>query len=628
MTQTAISHGREDPAVGVSSRVELEFQPSGTRVRVPPGVTLFDAASWNGIAIDSTCGGHGTCKKCKIRITGGQVPASPLDARAFSPDELRAGWRLACRAQADGDLQVEVPPLVTRPKAATVGVGRQVILRPAAQKRYLELDEPSLSDQRADLERVLAALDDLELRVDLGVLRSIGSVLRAADYRVTAVIVDDVLIDVQPGDTTARLYGIAFDLGTTTVVATLLDLSTGTPLAVASMLNKQQPFGADVITRISAIMMDPAAMDTLARLARETLAELTADVCGQAGVDPAEVCEVALAGNATMTHIALGIDPEPLGVAPFIMAARQLPEVRAAADLDLPVHPRARGFPFPAFGAYVGGDITAGLLASGMDRDSRIRLFVDIGTNCEIVLGNRDWLLATAAPAGPAFEGAAIRCGMRAADGAIEVVSMTPDGLDLRVIGDGEPAGLCGSGLVDAVASLVGVGLLDRSGRFVPEQDAAALAPGLAGRLTTLGAERVFVLHWLAEPGDVTRSVYLSQRDVRELQFAKAAIATGWNVLLQEAGLAPGDIQQVLLAGSFGSYLSPASAIRLGLVPRLPAARIVSAGNVAGEGAKMALLSVRERAGALALQEEVRYVELSDRSDFNDAFVDQLQFPA
>jgi uncharacterized 2Fe-2S/4Fe-4S cluster protein (DUF4445 family) len=627
MTHGAVTHGAADPAAGLPARVDLVFQPSGTRVRVPPGVTLFDAASWNGIAIDSTCGGHGTCKKCKIRIADGSVPASPLDVRAFSPDELRAGWRLACRAQAEGDLQVEVPPLATRPKAATVGVGRQVILRPAAQKRYLELAEPSLSDQRTDLERVLAGLDDLELRVDLGVLRSIGSVLRSADYRVTAVIVDDVLIDVQPGDTTARLYGIAFDLGTTTVVATLLDLATGTPLAVASMLNKQQPFGADVITRISAIMMEPATLDTLARLAHETLAELTADVCGQAGVDPLEVCEVAVAGNATMTHIALGIDPEPLGVAPFIMAARHLPEV-LAADLDLPVHPRARAFMFPAFGGYVGGDITAGLLASGMDRDSRTRLFVDIGTNCEIVLGNRDWLLATAAPAGPAFEGAAIRCGMRAADGAIEVVSMTPDGVELRVIGDAKPAGLCGSGLVDAVASLVGVGLLDRSGRFAGEADAPALAPGLAGRLTMLGAERVFVLHWLEEPGDVARSIFLSQRDVRELQFAKAAIATGWNILLQEAGLAPGDIQQVLLAGSFGSYLSPANAIRLGLVPRLPAARVVSAGNVAGEGAKMALLSVRERAGALALQEEVRYVELSDRSDFNDAFVEQLQFPA
>jgi uncharacterized 2Fe-2S/4Fe-4S cluster protein (DUF4445 family) len=617
-----------DPAVGLPARVDLEFQPSGTRVRVPPGVTVFDAASWNGIAIDSTCGGHGTCKKCKVRIADGRVPASPLDARAFSPDELRAGWRLACRAQATGDLQIEVPPLVTRPKAATVGVGRQVILRPAAQKRYLELAEPSLADQKTDLERVVAGLDDLELRVDLGVLRSIGSVLRAADYRVTAVIVDDVLIDVQPGDTTARLYGIAFDLGTTTVVATLLDLTAGTPLAVASMLNKQQPFGADVITRISAIMMEPGAIDTLARLARETLAELAAEVCAQAGVEASEVCEVALAGNATMTHIALGIDPEPLGVAPFIMAARQLPEVLATADLGLPVHPRARAFMFPAFGAYVGGDITAGLLASGMDRDSRTRLFVDIGTNCEIVLGNRDWLLATAAPAGPAFEGAAIRCGMRAAAGAIEVVSITPDGVDLKVIGDVAPAGLCGSGLVDAVASLVGVGLLDRSGRFVPEEQAAAIAPGLAGRLTRLGQERVFVLHWLADPGDVSRSVYLSQRDVRELQFAKAAIATGWNILVDEAGLAPGDIQQVLLAGSFGSYLSPASAIRIGLVPRLAVARVVSAGNVAGEGAKMALLSVRERAGALALQEEVRYVELSDRADFNDAFVDQLQFPA
>ncbi|HEY1640483.1 MAG TPA: ASKHA domain-containing protein [Streptosporangiaceae bacterium] len=608
------------------ARVDLVFQPAGSRVRVPPGVTVFDAASWNGIAIDSTCGGHGTCKKCKVRVTGGSVPASPLDARAFSPDELRDGWRLACRALAAGDLEIDVPPLVTRPKAATVGVGRQVILRPAAQKRYLELTEPSLRDQRTDAERVLAALDDLEVRIDLPVLRVLGRVLREADYKVTAVVVDEVLIDVQPGDTTMALYGIAFDLGTTTVVATLLDLSTGTPLAVASMLSKQQPFGADVITRISAVMMDPAALGTLARLAHETLAELAAEVCDSAGIDPAEVIEVAVAGNATMTHLALGIDPEPLGVAPFIMSTRLLPEV-LAADLDLPVHPRARAFCFPAFGAYVGGDITSGLLASGMDRDSRTRLFIDIGTNCEIVLGNRDWLLATAAPAGPAFEGAAIRCGMRAADGAIEVVSMTPDEVRLQVIGDTEPAGLCGSGLVDAVASMVGIGLLDHSGRFVTAEQAAAAAPALAGRLTQLGKERVFVLHWLGEPGDVQQSVYLSQRDVRELQFAKAAIATGWNILLQEAGLEPRDVQQVLLAGSFGSYLSPANAIKLGLVPRLPALRVVSAGNVAGEGAKMALLSVRERAGALALLGEVRYVELSDRSDFNDAFVDQLPFP-
>ncbi len=627
MTQTTDATLADDQVTAGPARVDLLFEPAGTRVRVPPGVTLFDAASWNGIAIDSTCGGHGTCKKCKVQITGGTVPATPLDVRAFSPDELHDGWRLACRVVTGADLRVNVPPLVTRPKAATVGVGRQVILRPAVQKRYLELDEPSLADQLTDLERVLRAVDDLELRADLHALRSIGRALRAADYKVTAVIADDVLIDVQEGDTTGRVYGIAFDLGTTTVVATLLDLSTGTPLAVASMLSKQQPFGADVITRISSVMMDPAALGRLTGLAHETLNELAADVCAQAGVDPADVLEVAMAGNATMTHLALGIDPEPLGVAPFIMSTRLFPEV-LAADIGVAVHPRARAVVFPSFGAYVGGDITAGLLAAGMDRDARTRLFIDIGTNCEIVLGNREWLVGTAAPAGPAFEGAAIRCGMRAADGAIEVVSMSPGGLELKVIGDAPPAGLCGSGLVDAVAELVRLGLLDRSGRLIPEQDAAAIAPGLAPRLTQLGAERVFVLHWLGEPGDAAHSIYLSQRDVRELQFAKAAIATGWNILLEETGLAPRDIQQVLLAGSFGSYLSPGNAIRLGLVPRLPVPRVVSAGNVAGEGAKMALLSMRERSGALALLEEVRYVELSDRADFNDRFVEQLQFPA
>ncbi len=491
------------------------------------------------------------------------------------------------------------------------------------QKRYLELAEPDLADQASDLERVLAQLDDLEPRAELSVLKTLGRTLREADYKVTAVVADDVLIAVEPGDTTGRRFGIAFDLGTTTVVATLLDLGTGTPVAVASALNKQQPFGADVITRISATMMDPGALDKLQALAQETLAELAAAVCAEGGVEPAEVYEVALAGNATMTHIALGIDPEPLGMAPFILATRLYPDV-LAADLGLPAHPRARAVVFPAFGAYVGGDITAGLLASGMDRDARVRLFVDIGTNCEIVLGNRDWLLATAAPAGPAFEGAAIRCGMRAADGAIEVVAMTADELTMKVIGDAEPQGLCGSGLVDAVTGLVKLGLLDASGRFVTQEQAGALAPGLAGRLTAIGKERVFVLHWRGAAED---SIYLSQRDVRELQFAKAAIATGWHILLEEAGLTQDDVKQVLLAGSFGSFLSPVAAIRIGLVPKVPVARVVPAGNVAGEGAKMALLSLRERAGGLALLEEVRYVELSDRADFNDRFVEQLNFP-
>lgn len=607
-----------------TGRVRLQFLPLERDVRVPPGVTVFDAASWNGIAIDSTCGGHGTCKKCRVRITSGSVPVSRLDVRCFSAEELRDGWRLACMAVAVGDVAVDVPPLSTRPKAATVGVGRQVILRPAIQKRYVELAEPSLQDQRPDLARVLDAIDDLELRADLHALRRLPGVLRASDFKLTAVVVDDVLVDVEPGDTTARRFALAFDLGTTTVVATLLDMSTGTPAAVASMLNTQQPFGADVITRISATMLDPEALDRLRSLAQETLAALATEVCAEAEVDATEVYEVALAGNATMTALVLGIDPEPLGVAPFVMSTASWPALRAS-DLGLSVHPGAPAVVFPALGAYVGGDIVAGMLASGMDRDKRLRLFIDVGTNCEIVLGDGERIIATAAPAGPAFEGGAIRCGMRAADGAIEVVKLSDDGVRLQVIGDVEPVGLCGSGLVDAVAELVRFGLLDSTGRLVSHEDAKEIAPGLADRFASIGAERVFVLAWRGiEAAD---SVYLSQRDVRELQFAKAAIATGWTLLLEEFGISSDDVQQVLLAGSFGSYLSPASAVRIGLVPKLSVLRIVSAGNVAGEGAKMVLLSMQERAGAAALLREVRYVELSDRPDFNDRFVDMLAFP-
>ncbi len=617
-----------------SGRVQLSFTVEGGQdrsVRVPPGVTVFDSASWNGIAIDSTCGGHGTCHKCKVRVDDGGaagLPVSRHDRRTFSEDELASGWRLACLATATRDLAVHVPPLTTRPKAATVGVGRQVILRPAVQKRYVELADASLKDQRSDLQRLTDAIDDLELTADLALLRRLPQVLREGDFKVTAVIVDEALIDVEPGDTSELRYAIAFDLGTTTVVATLLDLTTGTPVAVASMLNKQQPFGGDVITRISATMMDPGALAKLQQLAGETMDELAQQVCTEGGVDPRNVYEVAVAGNATMTALALGIDPEPLGVAPFVMSTAQ-PPVVLATDVGLAVHPQARVAMFPALGAYVGGDIVAGMLATGMDRDKRTRLFIDVGTNCEIVLSNGDTLVATAAPAGPAFEGGAIRCGMRAADGAIEVIRLDPESseVELQVIGDVEARGLCGSGLVDAVAELVRVGLLDSSGRFIPDEVAAEKVPNLAPRLAKIGEERVFILHRPSPDAEVTDCVYLSQRDVRELQFAKAAIATGWTLLFEELGLEADDISQVLLAGSFGSYLSPASAVRIGLVPKLPVLRIVSAGNVAGEGAKMALLSLRERAGAATLLEEVQYVELSDRPEFNDRFVDQLAFP-
>ena len=605
-------------------RLRLRFLPDGAEVSVPSGTAVFDAASWNGIAIDSTCGGYGTCKKCKVRVLSGDMPVGDIDPRAFSAAELADGWRLACRAAAHTDLVVEVPPLQTRPKAALAGVGRHVILRPAVQKRHLALDEPTLEDQRSDLQRVLDGLEDLEPHTSIDLMRSLGGILRAANFDVTAVVCDQELIDVEPGDTTARRFAIAFDLGTTTVVATLLDLDSGQPVAVRSMLNRQQPYGADVITRISATMMDDRALSALSERAHETVAELVDEVCAEGAVDAREIYEITVCGNVTMMQLALGIDPEPLSMAPFVVATHTFPPVHAA-DFGVIVHPRAPAFVFPSLGAYVGGDIVAGILATGLTRDRRLRLFIDVGTNSEIALGSSERVLATAAPAGPAFEAAQIKCGMRAAEGAIEALKITGDDLELEVIGDVEPVGMCGSGLVDAVAELVQHGLLDHSGRFIPDEDAAVLHPGLAPRLTMIGKERVFVLHWRDK--DPETSVYLSQRDVRELQFAKASIATGWGILVRELGVEPGEITQVLLAGSFGAYLTPLSAVRIGLVPKLALPRIVSAGNVAGEGAKIAALSLRERAEAHSILREVEYIELSGRADFNDLFIDQLAFP-
>jgi uncharacterized 2Fe-2S/4Fe-4S cluster protein (DUF4445 family) len=607
-----------------AGRVDLKFSTQNVTHRVPPGVSVFDAASWNGIAIDSTCGGHGTCKKCKVQIIEGNVPITRLDIRAFSEEELKDGWRLACVAKATQDLAINVPPLATRPKAATVGVGRQVILRPATQKRYLELDEPTLHDQIPDLQRVKNAISDLEVSVDFSVLKKLPKTLRSANWKVTVTVVDNALVDIEPGDTTDQRYAVAYDLGTTTVVATLLDLNTGTPAAVKSMLNMQQPYGADVISRISATMMDEAALQRLQQTATETLNGLTQEVLQEAGVNRSQVYEVAIAGNATMVQLALGVDAEPVGVAPFITATESWPTL-LAKDFGIEINENARAFVFPSFGAYVGGDIVSGVLATGMDRDKRTRLFIDVGTNCEIILSNGEKILATAAPAGPAFEAASIACGMRAADGAIEVVAIEEDELKLKVIGDAEPIGICGSGLVDACAQLVKAGLLDNSGKFVDQETANLKAPNLSKNLITLNSgERVFVLH-----GDEKNpKVYLSQRDVRELQFAKASIATGWRLLLEALELDDLDVQQVLLAGSFGSYLSPASAVAVGLVPKLPVMRIVPAGNVAGEGAKMVLLSQTERSGAMTLLKEVDYVELSDRQDFNDKFIEELAFPS
>ena len=601
----------------IQRKLEVTYQPFDRTTRVPPGTTLFSAAHWIGLPIDSTCGGRGTCGKCKVRVTEGAAEVTTADHRHLRKEEIEGGWRLSCQAQIYADMTCEVPQLLRVPKAATMGLGRLVILDPNVRKVYLELAEPTLEDQRSDVMRLRDALtaEGHDMAAGVPVLRTIPTALRDSAFKVTAVLAGEQLVALEPGDTTSECFGVAFDVGTTTLVGTLMNLRTGMAVGVLSTLNGQAPFGADVISRVSHGMNGPDSVLELQNAVVTTMNSILADLYQQTGVSPARTYEAVVVGNATMLHLLFGIDPSPLAVMPFTPAFME-PLLVAARDVGLDIHPNGYIQTLPALGAYVGADIVAGVLATNLVREDKLRVFVDVGTNGEIVLGNAQRALATAAPAGPAFEGSQIRCGMRATEGAIEGVHLG-DTVELQVIGGDVPAlGICGSGLVDAVAQLLHVGLLDHSGRMKGADD--VVGHPLADRLIEIDGVRAFLL---------ADGVFLSQRDVRELQFAKGSIATGIKVLMDILGVETKDLDEVLLGGSFGSYLNPESAKIIGLVPAVDVDKIIAVGNSAGEGAKIALLSYRERQVAFELPSRIEYVELSGRADFNDAFVSVLQFP-
>jgi uncharacterized 2Fe-2S/4Fe-4S cluster protein (DUF4445 family) len=611
------------------TKITIEFRPHDKTTRVPPGITLFNAANWIGLPIDSTCGAKGTCGKCKVRILSGVNGVTPADRKVFSQEELTAGWRLSCRAEATTDVVCEVPRLMGNPKAALMGYGRHVVLDPNVHKIFLTLPPPELEDQRSDFTRLRDALENegFVVQASLSVLRQLPMLLREAQWQVTAVVVGQELVAVEPGDTRQRAYGLAFDIGTTTVVGMLLDLNSGAAMAVRSLLNSQAVYGADVIARISHAMLNPEGLGQLTSAIQQTLHMLITSLLAEAEVVGHEVYEAVVAGNATMLHLLLGLHPEAIGLTPFIPVVDELMQV-SAGELALPILPQAQVHLLPHIGAYVGADLVGGLLATGLAQDEGVRLLVDVGTNGEIILGSKVRTVATAAPAGPAFEGAQIKDGMRASAGAIEAVTITHETIQFKVIGDAPPIGLCGSGLIDAVAQMRLCGLLLSSGKFIqPDVAVQRFAPAIAQRLVVAeDGSRAFVLAWPAESGS-GKPVVLTQRDIRELQFAKGAIAGGIEVVMRELGVSVDELAAIYLAGSFGSYINPQSARVIGLVPPAPVERIQAVGNAAGEGAKMALLSFRERQVARALPQIVEYHELSGRADFNDSFMTVLQFP-
>jgi uncharacterized 2Fe-2S/4Fe-4S cluster protein (DUF4445 family) len=610
------------------AEVPVTFQPSGKTVYVLQGTRLLEAAAGVLLVLDSPCGGEGLCRKCRVLAASGAGEPTAAERKAFSAEELAAGWRLACQSAVGGPMSVEVPEtslLGSRQKIlASAAHAPRPADDPPVRKRYLELPPPSRTDDAPDLVRLERVLGPLQL--DLELLQNLSRRLRETGFRGTAVVAADRLIDFEPGNTEPEAFAVATDLGTTTLVSALLQIGTGRELAVASRLNPQTRFGDDVLSRIVYAGQGEAGLRQLQETVVQAVEEMVGELCAQAGVGRERIYELTFSGNTTMQQLLCRIDPSPLGRVPFVPATGpglSLP----AAQLGLHAHPRAAAYVLPVIGGFVGGDTVAGILATGLADAQGPTLFVDIGTNGEIVLWAEGKLSATSTAAGPAFEGARISQGMRGSTGAIEKVVV--DGrLRINVIGDVPPVGLCGSGLIDVAAELLRHKILTPQGRLQTlDQLPRDVPPDLVERLTVHDGQLAFLLSSAAETGS-GKPLLLTQRDLRELQLATGAIRAGTAILLRRAGLEAGDLESVLVGGGFGNFIRRSNAQRIGLLPpQIERRRIRYQGNTSLAGARLVALSQQARQMAEQLARRTEHVDLSADRDFHAAFAEAMIFP-
>ena len=593
---------------------KVMFLPAKAEVQVENGTTVMEAAIEAGIELEGPCGGKGTCGKCRIKLLG----------------ENNEEFVLACRTTVSQNLIVEVPQLEVslHRKSELTQSKLDFEINPGIEKVYLELEKPSLDDQSPDATRLwsalskvgsLSGLDNLNIRIDA--LRTLHQSLRQDDFKVTASVANGEVLKVDAGDTSEQLFGLAVDIGTTTVVATLVNLRTGETMATASATNAQNIFGADVIARIEHVMNDDRGLEHLNKRVIGVINRLLAKLAQAAEISREEIFQVAVVGNTTMSHLFLGLDPTYLASSPFIPVSAHLVRTEAK-DVGLEIFAHAPVYMLPNIAGYVGADTLGVILSTGIYKQEGARLAIDIGTNGEIVLAASDKLLTCSTAAGPAFEGAQIQFGMRAANGAIEKVIIDDD-VHLSIIGNAPAKGICGSGLMDIVSELVKAGIVDESGRMLGHDQASHLPDSLQMRLDRNSA---YGNHFILASDSESEHVVITQKDIRELQLAKAAVYAGIEILLKEAGLSWEELDQVLLAGAFGSYIDKGSALALGLLPPVAPEKIVSVGNAAGAGAKLALLSAELRQEAGELARRVIHVELSTRQDFQEYFMNALGF--
>ena len=631
------------------------FMPSGRRGQFAPGTTVLDAARELGLGIESICGGRLTCGKCKVQVEEGEFAKHGIVSRSghltaageAERELLHAAHadecRLSCTACITGDVLVYIPEESRAQKQIIrKAAGERVIdIDPAVRQVYVQVDKAQLGEHRGDWRRLQDALERdaglTGLTIDLTALRRLQPALHQGNWGLTVILWNErEVIDVRPGYAEG-IYGLAVDIGSTTVAAYLCDLRTGAVLATESAMNPQISYGEDLMSRVSYAMMNDDGTEKMHDAIIKTLNKLAGQAVHLAGLKVRDIHELVVAGNTTMIHLFLGIDPRELGGAPFALANRDAMDIKAR-DLGLRLHPAANVHVLPAEAGHVGADNVAVIIAEEPHRQDQVDLIVDVGTNAEIVLGNREWLLSASSPTGPAFEGAQISAGMRAAPGAIERVRVDKDtgAATFRVIGDerwshewdlnaenvlhGKPeylaAGICGSGIIEVVAELYLAGILLADGRFNRSHP--------TDRLVWEGRRGAYILA-TADQTTSHQPLYVTQDDVRNIQLAKAALYAGAKILMKRAGIER--VERIVLAGAFGSYIDPLYALILGLVPDCDPQHIAAVGNAAGDGARIALLNRGKRAEAQELAHWVRYVETAVAEDFQDEFVGAIHIP-
>ena len=615
----------------------LRIEPDSLEIEVPDGTPLVRALWQAGVSVEAPCGGFGVCGKCLVRFLKGHVPEPTAEEiRHLSAAELQDGWRLTCRHKVEGNAVIFVPE-ESRPAIAqilTTAVERETELQPAVKRFVITVPQPSVTDERSDVQRLLDALKHQHGLVipassfPLSVLRSLPSTLRQSQKAaVTVHSVDSQqvsVLDISPSSEAKRpLLGMAFDVGTTTIVGYLINLETGQELAYAARLNPQVQFGDDVISRLCFAMGNPNGLRQLQQAVVKGMNEIIAECCQIANASPSDICELVCVGNTSMLHLLLGVNPEPIALAPYVPVFNE-PVTVEAWRLGLRIHPNGFLTTLPCVAGYIGADTVAVVLTHLHEPDGEPVVALDIGTNGEIVVRNKGRYWCASAAAGPAFEGGRIYQGMRAERGAIAQVSVERTNakvwLRVQTLGGILPRGICGSGLIDAVAALLELGIVDETGRI---NDNLA---GWQERLLSVNGQKAFQLV-SPELSEQSEGIVLSQRDIRELQLAKGSIRAVTEVLLQVAGLKWEEVSKVIVAGAFGVFVNLRSAQRIGLLPPLPIERFSIVGNAAGAGAKLALRSVEERRKAVELARKMTHVPMTGNPAYEEALVEFIGFP-